>query len=117
AGPGTPAPHCCAPRRRARRAAESLLYRGRKWLPLAERRLREELFDLAVSRSAELRESGTVLFMKPVFPRSAAQARGRGSAVFALATIQHPAFNAARVALEQRRWGIGRPTTYTDRER
>ncbi len=117
AGTGIAARHFSVPGRRVQRAMDRLRPSAGRWLPLAQRRLREQLFDLLVSRSAALRESEIVLFMKPVFPRSAARARARGAAVFALASIQHPAQNAARVAEEQARRGLFRPTTYTDRRR
>lgn len=103
--------------RRLQAAIPLLLSRLGRTIALPERRLREEAFDLAVSLSGPLRNSEVVLFVKPVFPRSAATARRRGAKTLALASIQHPALNQARVAREQELRGCSGPTSYTDATR
>jgi glycosyltransferase involved in cell wall biosynthesis len=103
--------------RRLQAAVSLLLSQLGRVVAVPQRRLREEVFDRAVSLSGALRGSETVLFLKPVFPLSASAARRRGSRTFALATIQHPALNQARVAREQELRGCSAPTSYTDAAR
>lgn len=114
---GPPASSFRSPGARSVRLVSSALARLGRRLPVAERRWREELFDWQVARSGAWAGSESVLFLKPVFPRAAAAARRQGLTVFALATIHHPEFNFERVAREQARRGIARPTSYTDARR
>jgi len=116
---GTGVPESCfrTPGAAVLRATNALLARLGRLVPVAERRRSEEIFDRLVSRSDVWAGSESLLFLKPVFPRTAALARRRGARIFALATIHHPAFNLERVTQEQERRGLSRPTTYTDRKR
>jgi glycosyltransferase involved in cell wall biosynthesis len=117
-GTGISASHLTTPASRLLHAAAgTALARALRVFPLAQRRLEEELFDRLLSRRSDLLEAETLLFLKPLFPSSAARARRLGATVVALATIHHPAFNMARVVAEQQLRGVAGTSSYTDRKR
>ncbi len=90
-----------------------------RFVPFATRRIREELFDLLISRSSALRsESADVLlFLKPVFPKVAVAARKKGFKTVGYASILHPKFNLDQVQKEQERFSVHEPSSYIDQKR
>jgi glycosyltransferase involved in cell wall biosynthesis len=88
-----------------------------RFLNVNDRRLQEQLFDFFVGRSAALRKSDAILFLKPGFPYTAKRLQAARKPVVGWASVFHPEFNYRQVRKEERRYGLTGHSSYTDQKR
>lgn len=90
---------------------------------LKTRRIREDLFDFLLSirlrydSSFKTENSDLLLFLKPVFARTAATAQTKGFKTVGYASILHPYFNFEQIKKEEERFYVKDTSSYIDLKR